>query len=129
MARALGINDAVTTCDCCGKHPLKSTVEIELDDGTVVHYGSVCAKRNTGKSQPTISAEIRDYAAAQLVAAKRAFYATPEATAEIAAFQSRPRELMGKEASAWVRDSVEAADRVRSTIAAQFNVRVWALRM
>ena len=49
MAQALGTDDSVTTCDCCGKSNLKLTVIIELDDGDVVHYGTTCAARNTGR--------------------------------------------------------------------------------
>lgn len=45
MARILGINDEVTTCDCCGKVNLKRTVAIELEDGEIVRYGVDCASR------------------------------------------------------------------------------------
>ncbi len=65
MARALGTDDSVNTCDCCGKTNLKFTVTIELDSGDVVHYGQICAGRNTGKTRPQISAEIKSHKAAQ----------------------------------------------------------------
>src|ERR1700686_2378031 len=58
MATAHGITDAVTTCDCCGKSNLKQTVIMELTSGELVHYGSVCAARNTGKTQKQIKREI-----------------------------------------------------------------------
>ena len=44
--KLLGINDDVTTCECCGKSGLKKTVVIELGDcGSVVHYGTQCASK------------------------------------------------------------------------------------
>lgn len=42
----LGTTDDVTTCECCGKANLKSTVAIELQDGDdAVYYGVTCAAR------------------------------------------------------------------------------------
>lgn len=43
--RFLGNTDEQTTCDCCGKQNLKSTVAIETDAGETVFYGVVCAAR------------------------------------------------------------------------------------
>ena len=43
-----GITDEVTVCDCCGKTGLKSTVVFDVA-GDLVHYGSTCAARNTGR--------------------------------------------------------------------------------
>lgn len=43
-----GITDEVTVCDCCGKPNLKSTVVFDVA-GEIVHYGSTCAARNTGR--------------------------------------------------------------------------------
>ena len=43
--RYLGTDDSVSTCDCCGRSDLKSTVEIETESGDVVHFGVVCAAR------------------------------------------------------------------------------------
>ena len=43
-ARYLGTTDDVTTCDCCGRTGLKSTVAIEMhDDADPVYYGVTCA--------------------------------------------------------------------------------------
>ena len=49
----LGIDDEVTTCDCCGKSELKCTMALsELDaDGcevAVVHFGRDCGARALG---------------------------------------------------------------------------------
>jgi hypothetical protein len=58
--KAIGINDAVNTCDCCGKSGLKHTVIVLMDDGDIAHYGSVCATKNTGKSDKQIKTEIKE---------------------------------------------------------------------
>jgi len=73
MAKALGKEEAVTTCDCCGKANLQFTIAMELDDGQIVYYGQVCAGRNTGKTRPQINGEIKAHAAAQLAAAQAEF--------------------------------------------------------
>ncbi len=54
----LGTNDAVNTCDCCGKTNLKSTVIVSID-GVVFHYGSTCAARNLNISKLVLNAGIR----------------------------------------------------------------------
>ena len=42
----LGTSDEVTTCDCCGKSDLKSTVAISADEqGETLYFGSTCAAR------------------------------------------------------------------------------------
>lgn len=41
----LGTSDEVTTCDCCGKSNLKSTVALSIDEGDAVYFGVTCAAR------------------------------------------------------------------------------------
>jgi hypothetical protein len=42
----LGTDDAVNTCDCCGREDLKSTVALESNaDGHQVNFGVTCAAR------------------------------------------------------------------------------------
>lgn len=41
----LGNTDDVTTCDCCGRANLKSTVALSFDDADPVFYGVVCAAK------------------------------------------------------------------------------------
>jgi hypothetical protein len=48
--KILGISDEVTVCELCGKSNLKRTVEIELDNGAVVHYGCDCAAKMLAKT-------------------------------------------------------------------------------
>jgi hypothetical protein len=90
MARALGTDDSITNCDCCGKSGLKFTVIMELDDGEIAHYGQVCAGRNTGKTRPQITREIKAHAEAQKAAARAEFFAHPAYAAERAQFAARP---------------------------------------
>lgn len=57
--KAIGTDDAVNTCDCCGKTNLKATVVMEdLSTGALVHFGSVCATRHGGRSLGAIHSEI-----------------------------------------------------------------------
>lgn len=57
--RAIGTDDSVNTCDCCGKTRLKYTVVMLSTDGETLHYGSTCAARNSGKAQRQIASEIK----------------------------------------------------------------------
>lgn len=41
--KILGITDAVSTCDCCGKKNLKKAVELENPEGDIVFFGTDCA--------------------------------------------------------------------------------------
>lgn len=54
----LGTTDEVTTCDCCGKSSLKSTVAIQTDDA-VVYFGVVCAARKIGTDAKTVRTEAK----------------------------------------------------------------------
>lgn len=126
MAKALGTDDSVNTCDCCGKTNLKFTVAIELDGGEIVHYGQVCARRNTGKDQRTISREIREARQAAVNAAQREYMATPEYKAEVERFAIRPRNLLGMEAVEFIREARDAAWAVREQICARHGVGVWS---
>lgn len=56
---ALCLDDSVTTCDCCGRTDLKATVLMQSDLGELVHFGQVCAARNSGKTRQQVTKEIR----------------------------------------------------------------------
>lgn len=43
MFAVLGINDDVTTCECCGRSGLKRTVVLSSESTGIVHYGTDCA--------------------------------------------------------------------------------------
>lgn len=129
MARALGTDDSVNTCDCCGKKDLKYTVVIELDDGEIVYYGSTCASRNTGKSAKVIGDEIRTEAQRIRAAAAAEYRATPEHAAYLYRLCKRDRlswddpRRMGRAGFDFVREAAAAADQVRDRIAAKFGIR------
>ena len=52
MNKILGINDEVTTCECCGRNDLKATVVIGDEHGNIIgRYGAMCAKRFLGSGK------------------------------------------------------------------------------
>ena len=53
MYKILGINDEVTTCECCGKSGLKRTVVLGSDSGEL-RYGTACAARVTWKTKTQV---------------------------------------------------------------------------
>lgn len=135
MARALGITDAVTTCDCCGKSGLVRTVCMELDGGALVHYGTTCASRNTGKPRAVIASEVRQAEAARLTAAREAWRQHPAFGAERARFAERDRlaaatgaRMLGRAAMEFVQAACDAADAACRVLAAAHGVAYWAIR-
>ena len=51
MKRIIGFTDSVTECECCGKTDLKGTYCLEID-GVELYYGSVCAFKSHGLTEP-----------------------------------------------------------------------------
>ncbi|MGT2457709.1 hypothetical protein ACU4GI_32935 [Cupriavidus basilensis] len=133
MSKALGTDDSVNACMCCGKANLKFTVIIELDNGEIVHYGQVCARRNTGKTQRAITSEINAAKAAAVRSAQADYLASPEYLAERARFAEREAlarktgtDLIGRAAAEFVREACEAAMAVRKAIADKYRVSPWS---
>lgn len=66
----VGTGDDVTTCDCCGRKNLKTTVALDqLDEeggmsGNIVHFGKTCASMALGWGDSKASGE-RAYAKAE----------------------------------------------------------------
>lgn len=56
---AICTDDSITTCECCGRTNLKATVLMQSDLGELVHFGRICAARNSGKTSQQITKEIR----------------------------------------------------------------------
>ena len=127
MAKAIGIDDSITSCECCGKTGLKCTVAILLDCGEIVHYGRTCASRNTGKAAKVIVAEIKAHEAANLASARAEWASHPARAAESARFAERPARMLGKEAAEFVRAAVEAAHAVKHDIAAKYRIKSYLL--
>lgn len=63
--RFLGVDDDVTTCDCCGRRNLKFTAVLEVLDvdgngtGEIVRYGRECAARATGWGYKLIDKKLK----------------------------------------------------------------------
>lgn len=74
----LGTTDDITTCDCCGRRNLKSTVALSIDGADALYYGVTCASR--ALSRP--AKEIRSEARAADRARRDAEYATARAEAD-----------------------------------------------
>ena len=131
MAKAIGTDDAVNTCDCCGRTNLKFTVVMELDDGEIVHYGQVCAGRNTGKSKPQINGEIKAEAKRVRDAAAAEYMASAAYQAYVLRLHERDRlswddpRRIGRNGFEFVREACEAADMARAAIAAKYGIRAY----
>jgi len=123
MAKALGTDDSVNTCDCCGRTDLKFTVTMEMDDGEIVHYGQVCAGRNTGKTQALINREIKDEAKRVRDAAAAEYFACVEYRALSAKLAQRPRSLIGRAAADFIRIESDAEMAKRREIAEKFGIK------
>ena len=123
--RTLAIVDDVNTCDCCGKSNLKSTVAMERDDGEVLHFGSTCATRHSGRAAKTIKAEAVSIAAARQAAADSEFRTTTEYLAlnEKLAEAHRQRIRPGRAFGEAVRDAATAARQAAAAIAMKHGVQ------
>jgi hypothetical protein len=117
MAKQLGTDDSVNTCDCCGKTGLKFTFAVELDSGEVVHYGSTCVTRHTGRTRAQIESEGAQREAVERGAKERIFRATPEAHIyDRRMSEAHALQLIGKAFKEFCTAAREAADRKRAEI-------------
>lgn len=125
MAKILGWTDEVTACDCCGKAELSGTFGVELDDGAVVHYGSVCVKRNTGIKTPTKAAN--DYENERAAAARAEYLSSPEYRAYFKRQeQGHALKLQpGKGFRDFMHEVAEADHAAKARIAAAHNIPTW----
>jgi hypothetical protein len=57
--RILGINDEVTTCECCARQNLKKVVVITNGDEER-RYGTVCAAKALGRTAKEVEKEVKD---------------------------------------------------------------------
>jgi len=80
--RVLGINDDVTTCECCGKTGLKCTVVIERESGEV-HYGRQCAAKLLMGNKKNASVASIEKLAKSIAYARKWLKVTPKHTAEV----------------------------------------------
>lgn len=128
MFKILGTDDAVNTCDCCGKSNLKSTVIVEVD-GEVLHYGSVCATRHTKLTGKEIKHAIQAAEDGRKVAAQKAYRASMEYSTAAAKMAQAYRQGIkpGREFMEFCKEANAAADSVARKIAAEFGVEVYQI--
>lgn len=130
MARALGTDDSINECDCCGRVDLKFTVAIELDSGEIVHYGQVCAGRNTGKSRSQIAVEIKTESTRVRAAANAEYHASLEFVAYQVKLTQRNRDRSvspGVASMKYVEVEALADDAARARIAAKHGLKSYEL--
>jgi hypothetical protein len=125
--KALGIDDSVTQCSCCGKSGLKSTVLVELDNGEVVNYGSVCATKNTGKSKSTISTEIKDHRKALVKSAKQELHSSGAYLAYVSKLKVRPTTLVGRVAFEFLKAEFIDYQQAAVELAKKYSVESYEL--
>lgn len=107
-AKFLGNTDDVTTCECCGKQNLKSTVALELEDGgEPVYFGVTCAARALAMSAKDVRVAARTADRAR---------ATAEAAARNAAFAAEDaawQDFLNAAAPEFSRSFMGGPDRFR----------------
>lgn len=122
--KTLAIVDDVHTCDCCGKTNLKSTVAMEGEDGEIVHFGSVCATRHSGRDSATIKNEAREAYAAKTAVARAEYERHPARIAyETRIMQAnRERIPVGRPFREFVGNFADAEREARVAINAKYGV-------
>lgn len=124
--KALYLDDAVTTCDCCGRTDLKATVAMQCADGSIVHYGRTCAARNSGKDQRQIKREITEALAARKEQAYQELQEHPAAQAYYAKRIELYARYKGRLSTAqWlaaIRPEREAMDRAAAEISGRHGM-------
>ena len=122
--KTLAIVDDVNTCDCCGKSDLKSTVAMEREDGEILHFGSVCATRHSGRDIAVIKNEAREAYAVKTAAARAEFERHPARVAyEVKIMQAnRERIPPGRAFREYLGDTVAAERAARVEINAKYGV-------
>jgi hypothetical protein len=121
----LDTTDSVTVCDCCGKSNLKMTFICDVD-GEIVHYGSTCVTRHTGKTHKEIKAQFAAELQARIDAARAEYRASPERAAYQAKTEAGHAQkiLPGRAFREFIAAEAAADDAVCTAIAARHNVTI-----
>ena len=122
--KTLGTDDAVNTCDCCGKSNLKFTVVMEcIESGNVVHFGSTCATRHSGRKLSAITSEIETRQRAISAAVEQAMRNSAEGRAYQAALSAALEAHIppGAAFKAFVQSARVAAQALEISLKAQFS--------
>jgi ribosome-binding protein aMBF1 (putative translation factor) len=127
MQTILGTDDAVNTCDCCGKTNLKFTFAVDVD-GEVLHYGSVCVRKWTGKTASQANKEAKDAMRARREAAKREVREHPTYAAYRARMEeARSRGLLSIQFMEFCRAEREAQEAAQMEIAKRAGFKFYEL--
>ena len=81
--KILGINDDVTTCECCGRSNLKATVVLETEHGDIRHYGRDCAAKSLMGNNKSASVNSVESLAKAISYARKWLHKTPAHTARV----------------------------------------------
>lgn len=128
LYKILGYDEAVTACDCCGKSELNGTFGVERADGEILHFGSVCVTRLTGKSATAVKQEAKDALAERQRAATAEVHRHPAVIADAAKMTALRRSgLIGKSFMEAHRAEWVAAEAARSEIAAKYGLKPYQL--
>ena len=129
MFKILGTNDAVNSCDCCGKSNLKSTVIVDVD-GEILHYGSTCATRHTGLNAKEIKQAIHDEVDVRKMAASKDYKNSMEYIGmQVKHNQAHKQGIRpGKTFSEFCKIEQEAAYTKAREIAAKYGLDVWMVQ-
>lgn len=81
--KILGINDDVTTCECCGRTNLKATVVLETEHGDIRHYGRDCAARAIHGTNKAVNVKSVESLGRAIGYAREWLHKTPAHTARV----------------------------------------------
>ena len=121
MHKIMGTDDSINSCDCCGKSGLKFTFTVEVG-GEILHYGSTCVTKHTGKTAAKANQEIAERDAADKAAKEAIFRRTPEAIAYSEKWEEANRAgLIGRAFKDFCAVEQLAADAKRAEIFGVIN--------
>lgn len=126
--KILGTDDSINTCDCCGKTDLKATWTVEMiESGEILHYGSVCVKRNTGIKN--VEAAAAAYEREQIAKAAKELRQSSEWHQQEKAFAARQAlknqgvEMTFQEAYGMVKAECVAVDAKKAELMKKYNLK------
>lgn len=130
MYTILGYEEAVNTCDCCGKSELKGTFAVQREDGAILYFGSVCVTRHTGKPAKQVRAEASAVVEERIRVATAEYVACPERIAvEAKREQTRSQGIsFGVAFRNATKNESDADNLARTAIAARFGLKPYQIR-
>lgn len=101
---------------------------MQSSDGDILHYGSTCAARNTGKTSKILKQEIDKEQARKVTLARSEMNSSAETMAynERLAFATKSGVKPGKEFAEFCGVEYLAADSKRKEIAEKYNINFYS---